>query len=88
MESGIYMNKQIQWTEKNGIYCSDNRYEFSIFKKEDFWMLSYTDFWTNAPDSYFVNVKRGGDDFFAVGALKKYAEKVVEIKSTIQLDEK
>ncbi len=78
------MNEKIKWKEKDGVYCSDNRHEFAIFKKEEFWILSYTDFWTNSPDSYFANIKRAGDDFFAIGALKQYAEKIVAFKYSIE----
>jgi phage-related protein len=71
--------KKIEWTKTDNMHFSDSRYEFTIYKEGNFWILSYTDFWTSEiSDSFFVNVKKTGDEMFAVPALKKYADYIVE----------
>jgi len=71
--------KKIEWVKKDEMYFSDNRYEFTIRKDDKFWILSYTDFWTSdIGASFFVNIKNSSDEMFAVPALKKYAEYIIE----------
>lgn len=71
--------ENIKWFKKDDMYFSDQKYEFTIYKKGRFWILSYTDFWTSdIGESFFVNIKNSSDEFFAVPALKRYANSIIE----------
>jgi hypothetical protein len=76
------LDGRIIWNIKDGTngktYFSDERCEFVIHKEGDFYILSYTDFWTVSPNSFFVNIKKQGDEMFAVAELKQYAQKVFD----------
>jgi len=76
---------KINWIKKeddlegDNEYFSDNKYEFIIFKKDKYWILSYTDFWTDIDsDAFFVNIKKSGDESRAVPALKRYADQITK----------
>ena len=72
-------NGKIRWDKEDGSYFSDKRYELTIHKKNDNWVLSYTDFWTVGPEAFFVNIKSlSNQEMFAVPALKKYAQKMID----------
>jgi len=82
---------EITWDVKEGpsgkTYFSDKRSEFVIYKEGDFYILNYTDFWTVSPNSFFVNIKKQGDEISAVGELKKYAQKIFdEYKNQPKID--
>ncbi len=82
---------EIIWDVKEGssgkTYFSDKRSEFVIYKEGNFYILSYTDFWTVSPNSFFVNIKKQGDEMFAVSELKRYAQKVFdEYKDRPEID--
>lgn len=85
--------KKIDWTKKeddlegDNEYFSDSRYEFTISKKDRYWILSYTDFWTATDcDAFLVNIKKPGEESSAVPALKRYADQIINnriIKNSI-----
>lgn len=71
--------KKVEWFKKEDKYFTDSRYEFTIYKEGKFWILSYTDFWTSdIGESFFVHVKNSSEEMFAVPALKKYANNIIE----------
>ena len=86
--------KKTYWIKKDceghNEYFSD-RYEFVIFKKDNYWILSYSDYWTDIEsDAFLVNIKKSGDEIRAVSALKEYADQIINqiVENRIKIDNK
>lgn len=71
---------KINWTHNKEVdeYFSDRRYEFVIYKEGNFWILSYTDFWSSE-GHFFVHIKNSSPDMFAIPQLKMYGQVVANL---------